>query len=194
MWSTIFYVLNSIRELYRSCKNIVESYIPRKWSYTLTISCMSKYFWIVFDLTNKTWILGGKKSIDLKQLEFNESIVYIKISFNPYSRTTNWRIWLSCNRVSLPTRTRAIKSNHKSFNGKRIWSVYIANSFGCVVIWHHCRVANCQIPRYVYSLFNALFTLSSDIIQWQTVLNSFHAIEPLVHLIYSRSFLYSYWM
>lgn len=69
------------------------------------------------------------------------------------NRIINWRIWLNCSRVSSLTRTLVIKSKHKFFSGKKIWSVYIANNSVCAATWHLYRVANCQIPRYVEFIF-----------------------------------------
>lgn len=69
------------------------------------------------------------------------------------NRIINWRIWLSCSKVSSLTRTPVIKSKHKFFSGKKIWSVYIASNSVCAATWHLYRVANCQIPRYVEFIF-----------------------------------------
>lgn len=66
-----------------------------------------------------------------------------------FYRITNWRTWLSCNRVLLLTRTPDIKSKHKFYNGKRTWNVCIVSNSVCVATWHPYKVANCQIPRYV---------------------------------------------
>lgn len=95
----------------------------------------------------------------LSSIQFIWSCCYCSsLSFFSRSRITSWNIWQNYNNRWSPIRIPVSRSRDKYCNGKRIWNVCIVNSSVYAVTWLRCKVANCQIRRWVDASMPFLYT------------------------------------